>query len=320
MQNALTYLVLSALSYPFLAVYNSCAALFRSMGNSKISMQVSILMNLMNVTGNAIFIYVMHWGVAGAALASLIGRVTACVVLFIRLQNPNLTIHTRRDLFHWNGSMIARILRIGIPGGVENSIFQLGRVLVVSIIATFGTSQIAANAVANNLDGLGVLAGQAMNLAIITIVGQCVGAGDYDQLKYYVKKMMIWTYIINGLCCIGVILAMPLILKLYSLSPETIQLARILVLIHCGMGVVCWPASFTLPNVLRAANDVKFPMVVSITSMLVFRIVLSYILGVRLGWGAIGVWIAMIVDWFCRIVCFCARYLSRKWKIYAVRV
>jgi putative MATE family efflux protein len=320
MQNALTYLVLSALSYPFLAVYNSCAALFRSMGNSKISMQVSILMNLMNVTGNAIFIYVMHWGVAGAALASLIGRVTACVVLFIRLQNPNLTIHTRRALFHWNGSMIARILRIGIPGGVENSIFQLGRVLVVSIIATFGTSQIAANAVANNLDGLGVLAGQAMNLAIITIVGQCVGAGDYDQLKYYVKKMMIWTYIINGLCCVGVILAMPLILKLYSLSPETIQLARILVLIHCGVGVVFWPASFTLPNVLRAANDVRFPMVVSITSMLVFRIVLSYILGVRLGWGAIGVWIAMIVDWFCRIVCFCARYLSGKWKIYAVRV
>jgi Na+-driven multidrug efflux pump len=125
--------------------------------------------------------------------------------------------------------------------------------------------------------------------------------------------------VINGLCCAAVIVAMPLFLKLYSLSSETIELARILVLLHCGMGIICWPASFTLPNVLRAANDVKFPMVVSILSMIVFRILFSYILGVRLGWGAIGVWIAMIVDWFCRIACFVWRYFSGRWKIYAAR-
>lgn len=313
MRNALVYLVLSALSYPFLAVYNSCAALFRSMGNSEISMQVSIVMNVINVTGNAFFIFGMKWGVAGAALASLIARVIACVILFVRLCDRRLTIYVGKGL-SWNGKMIARILHIGIPGGVENSIFQLGRILVVSIIATFGTAQIAANAVANNLDGMGVLAGQAMNLAMITVIGRCVGAGDFDQADYYVKKMMKLTYLVNGVCCGLVLATLPLTLNLYGLSRETLRLAAVLVLIHDGIGILLWPASFTLPNVLRAANDVKFPMAVSITSMIIFRIGLSYIIGVGMGLGAVGVWMAMIVDWVARVCCFVWRYRSGKWK------
>ena len=314
MRNALIYLVMSALSYPFLAVYNSCAALFRSMGNSEVSMQVSIIMNAVNVAGNAFFIFGMKWGVFGAALASLIARMIACVMLFIRLQNKKLTIYIDPRLFRWNGGMIRKILHIGIPGGVENSIFQLGRILVVSIIATFGTAQIAANAVANNLDSMGVLAGQAMNLAMITIVGRCVGAGDYDQADYYVKKMMKLTYLINGICCGMVLLSLPLTLKLYGLSAETLRLAAVLVLIHDGIAILLWPASFTLPNVLRAANDVKFPMIVSIMSMVVFRIGLSYVIGVWLGLGAVGVWIAMVADWIARVTCFVGRYKSGKWK------
>ena len=310
MRNAL----MSALSYPFLAVYNSCAALFRSMGNSEVSMQVSIIMNAVNVAGNAFFIFGMKWGVFGAALASLIARMIACVMLFIRLQNKKLTIYIDPRLFRWNGGMIRKILHIGIPGGVENSIFQLGRILVVSIIATFGTAQIAANAVANNLDSMGVLAGQAMNLAMITIVGRCVGAGDYDQADYYVKKMMKLTYLINGICCGMVLLSLPLTLKLYGLSAETLRLAAVLVLIHDGIAILLWPASFTLPNVLRAANDVKFPMIVSIMSMVVFRIGLSYVIGVWLGLGAVGVWIAMVADWIARVTCFVGRYKSGKWK------
>lgn len=314
MRNALVYLVLSALSYPFLAVYNSCAALFRSMGNSEISMKVSIVMNVINVTGNALFIFGMKWGVAGAALASLIARVIACVILFVRLHDRKLTIYVGKGLLSWNGKMIAKILHIGIPGGVENSIFQLGRILVVSIIATFGTTQIAANAVANNLDGMGVLAGQAMNLAMITVIGRCVGAGDYDQADYYVKKMMKLTYLVNGICCGLVLATLPLTLNLYGLSRETLKLAAVLVLIHDGIGILLWPPSFTLPNVLRAANDVKFPMAVSITSMIVFRIGLSYIIGVGMGLGAVGVWIAMVVDWVARVCCFVGRYRSGKWK------
>lgn len=314
MENALIYLILSAASYPFLAVYNACAALFRSMGNSKISMQAAIVMNVINVAGDACFIFVLHWGVAGAALASLIARMVACMILFFRLRNAGLDIHIGGAPFSVNMPMIRRILHIGIPGGVENSIFQLGRVLVVSIIASFGTVQIAANAVANNLDGMGVLPGQAMNLAMITIIGQCVGANDYKQAEYYTKKMMKLTYLVSGGCCLLVVLGMPLVLKLYGLSPETLWLAAILVMIHDGFAIVMWPAAFTLPNVLRAANDVRFPMTVSILSMILFRIGFSYVLGIGFGMGAIGVWIAMVADWLVRMICFLARYRSGRWK------
>lgn len=318
LRNAVIYLVICALSYPFLAVYNSCAALFRSMGNSRISMQVSVVMNLINVAGNAYFIFRMGWGVAGAALATLISRMVACIVLFIRLHNPKLQVYLSRGWLKWDGTTIRRILHIGIPNGIENSIFQLGRVLVVSIIASFGTIQIAANAVANNFDGMGVLPGQAMNLAIITVVGQCVGAEDYGQAEYYARKMLKITYVILGIWSSLVILTLPLTLRFYGLSYETLKLAFILILIHDGCGIVMWPASFTLPNVLRAAGDVKYPMVVSVTSMLVFRIGLSYIIAQGMGLGAVGVWIAMVVDWVARMICFVKRYRSGKWKMKAI--
>ena len=314
MRNALIYMILSAVSYPFLAIYNSCAALFRSMGNSKISMEASIVMNIVNVLGNALFIFGFHWGVAGAALGSLIARMTACVILVIRLRDSGLEIHIGAKHFAWNGGMIRRILHIGIPGGIENSIFQMGRVLVVGMIAMFGTAQIAANAVANNLDGMGVLPGQAMNLAMITIIGQCVGAGDYEQAEYYTKKMMKFTYLITSLTCGAVIVTMPLILKMYGLSAETLELAAVLVLIHDGCGMFLWPASFTLPNVLRAANDVKFPMCVSIASMVVMRLAGGYVLAVVFGMGAVGIWLAMVADWVVRVILFAGRYRSGKWK------
>lgn len=314
MKNALIYLVLSAVSYPFLAIYNSCAALFRSMGNSKISMQVSIIMNMMNVCGNALFIFVLHMGVAGAATASLISRMVACLILVMRLRNKGLEIHIMPKHFKWNRSLVRKILHIGIPSGVENSVFQLGRVLVVGIIAMFGTAEIAANAVANNLDSLGVLPGQAMSLAMITVIGRCVGAGDFNQADYYAKKMMKLTYLINGLCCAGVLLTMPLTLRLYGLSDTTLKLAALLVLIHNGCAIFLWPASFTLTNVLRAANDVKFPMVVSIMSMVILRIGGGYILAVVLGLGAVGIWCAMVLDWIMRVTLFVGRYRSGKWK------
>lgn len=314
MRNALIYMILSAVSYPFLAIYNSCAALFRSMGNSKISMEASIVMNIINVIGNGLFIFGFHWGVAGAAFGSLIARMTACAILVIRLRSRDLVIYIGSGQPGVNGAMIKRILHIGIPGGIENSIFQMGRVLVVGMIAMFGTTQIAANAVANNLDGMGVLPGQAMNLAMITIIGQCVGAGDYEQAEYYTKKMMKFTYLITGISCGAVIITMPLILKMYGLSAETLRLAAVLVLIHDGCGMFLWPASFTLPNVLRAANDVKFPMCVSIASMVVMRLAGGYVLAVVCGMGAVGIWLAMVADWIVRVILFVGRYKSGKWK------
>lgn len=315
MDYAVIYLIISAASYPFLAVYNSCAALFRSMGNSKISMEASIVMNGVNIAGNALFIFGMGWGVAGAAIASLISRVIACAILLALLRNEKLDIHIDRD-WKWNPQMVRQILNIGIPNGIENSIFQLGRVLVVGIIALFGTTQIAANAIANNLDGMGVLPGTAMNLAIISVIGRCVGAGDFGQAEYYAKKLIKITYAINGISCGLVILTIPLTLRLYGVSGEARQLGAILAVIHCGCGMLIWPIAFCLANVLRAANDVKFPMTVSILSMLIFRIGFSYVLAIGLGWGAIGVWWAMVVDWIVRAAFFGWRFLSGRWKTF----
>lgn len=315
MENAVTYLRISAYSYPFLAVFNSCGALFRSMGNSKISMQVSVAMNVMNVIGNAILIFVFDMGVAGAAWASAASRVMAALVLFYLVQNKkNIIYVVPKDLLKWNGMLIRKILYIGIPSGIESGLFQLGRVLVVSIIAGFGTVQITANAVANNLDNMGCIGGQAMNLAMVAVIGRCVGARDYDQVKYYVKKMMKLTYVLGTVTNGVILLTMPVVLRLYSLSPETEKLAAILILIHCGLGIIMWPLAFTLPNALRAANDVKATMAISIFSMLVFRILFSVILGIHYGMGALGVWIAMIFDWIFRLTMFMLRYYRGKWK------
>lgn len=314
MENALIYLTISAFSFPFLAVYNACAALFRSMGNSQITLKVSVLINLINVTGNAVCIFGLHMGTAGVAIPSLISRAVGSIVLCLLLRNPTLDICFVREPFHLDPGTVKKILYIGIPSGIENGIFQLGRVLVVSIISGFGTVQIAANGVANNLDSVGIIIGQAVNLAMITVIGQCVGAGDEGQVRFYTKKLLLITYIPTILLNIVLFLSLNRILDIYGLSAETTQLARILVSIHNGCACFLWPLSFTLPNMLRACNDVRYTMIVSIASMFIFRIGFSYLIGVQMGYGAIGVWIAMVLDWICRIVCFVTRYLGGKWR------
>ena len=315
MTSALIYFRISALSYPFLAVYNACAALFRSMGNSKISMFVSTGMNITNALGNALLIFVFDMGVAGAAWASFISRALAAVVMFVLLLPDKNTVYLRaKSIFRWEGALIKKILYIACPSGIENGIFQLGRVLVVSIIASFGTVQIAANAVANNLDAMGCIAGQAMNLAMITVVGQCLGAGDTDQAEYFAKKMMKITYAATAIVNIIIFSNLGWILNVYDLSDEARKLALLLIIIHNGFAVFLWPASFTLPNVLRAGGDVRFPMVISVTSMIVFRIVFSLILGVGCSMGAIGVWIAMVLDWIFRSTNFYIRFRKGTWK------
>lgn len=314
MENALIYLTISALSFPFLAVYNACAALFRSMGNSQVTLKVSILINLINVAGNAICIFGLHMGAAGVAIPSLISRAAGSVVLYFLLKNPALDICFVREPFHLDFGMVKKILYIGIPSGVENGIFQLGRVLVVSIISGFGTVQIAANGVANNLDSVGVLIGSAINLAMITVIGQCVGAGDEKQIRIYTKKLLLIAYIPTIILNLVLFLNLGWILDLYGLSPETTNLARTLIFIHNGCACLLWPLSFTFPNMLRACNDVQYTMVVSIASRFIFRIGFSYLIGVNLGYGAIGVWIAMVLDWICRVICFLLRYRSGKWR------
>ena len=315
MDAGLIYLRITALSFPFIALYNAGAALFRSTGNSKISMQVSLLMNAINIVGNALCIFVLKMGVAGVAVPTVVSRAVAAVLI--------LALATRRDqelylqmqtLYPVDRKMMGKILRIGIPSACENSFFQFGRLVVVSMIALFGTTQTSANAVANTLDSMGIVIGQAMGLAMVTVVGQSVGAGDKEQATYYVKKLMFWSYLLLGIVNTLIILFADQLIGLYSsLTPETVDLTRKLVWIHAGAAIVLWATSFVLPNALRAANDVKFTRWVGIGSMIAFRIVGSWILCVQLGWGAIGVWIAMIADWICRVSFFLPRTLSGKW-------
>lgn len=312
--NAMTYLWITALSYPFIALYNAGAALYRSMNRSGMTMVVSVLVNIVNVGGNALCIFGLKMGVEGVAIPTLLSRMVGAVCMLALLRNTHLQIHLLHGAWKPNLRMMKEILHIGIPNGVENSLFQLGRVLVVQVIAMFGTVQTAANAVANTLDTVGCLPGTAVNLAIISVVGHCVGAGDMKQARHYTKKLVLWAYIGTAIVNIPLLSMLRRILPVFNASPEALDLAYILVMIHDGMAMLMWPAAFTLPNALRAASDVKYTMVVSLASMALFRIVFSYILGVGLGWGAVGVWVAMVLDWVCRIVCYVARYRSGKWE------
>lgn len=319
MRNAMIYFLISAFSFPFLGVFNACAATYRSMGNSKISMKVSIGMNIFNAIGNAILIFGFQMGTAGAALSTLAARILGAVVMMILMKNQkNDVFIIYRNLLAWERSMVRRILHIAIPNGVENGLFQLGRVLVVSIISRFGTAQIAANAVANNLDSMGCIAGQAMNLAMITVVGQCMGAGEKEQAVWYTKKLWKFTYKITAAVNGIILLSLPLLLNIYSLSPQAWHYAFILVCIHNGCAILLWPTSFTMPNALRASGDVKFTMVVSVSSMFIFRIGFSVVLGIYFGLGAIGVWSAMVLDWICRVCFYVWRFCSKKWLNFKV--
>lgn len=316
MAEGMTYFRITALSFPFIALYNAGAAMFRSVGNSKMSMKVSLLMNFLNVTGNALCIYGLKMGVEGVAIPTLFSRAVAAVLMLVLASRPNQQLRLQsQNLRHIQGGMMRNILHIGIPSAFENSLFQLGRVVVVSMIALFGTSQTSANAVANNLDGVGVIAGQAMGLAMVTVVGQCVGAGDQKQAVYYIKKLLLWDYVIQGATNVAILVFLPQLVGLYSsLTPETEQLAILLAGIHAAAAIILWPVGFVLPNALRAANDVQFTMRVSVLSMLIWRVGFSWLLCVQAEWGAVGVWVAMILDWICRTSFFVGRTVSGKWK------
>lgn len=317
MEAALTYLVISAISFPFLGIYNACAALFRAMGKSKVTFVVSTIGNIINVAGNAICIFGLHMGVAGVAIPTLISRVVMGLILYVLLKNPKRELYFSKERFCINKGIIQKILYIGIPGGIESGIFQLGRVVVVSIISGFGTMQIAANGVANSLDAMGCIVGQAMNLAMVTVIGHCVGSGDEKQIRYHTKKLLMITYIATFAVNSMILVFLNPILSLYGLSAETTALAYTLVMIHNGMAILLWPISFVLTNALRACNDVRYPMVVSIFSMCAFRIGFSYVFGIGMGLGVLGVWYAMLLDWIFRSICFVARYLSGAWRVTA---
>lgn len=315
MANAKNYLLIVSASIPFLALYNGGAAVFRAVGNSKISMETSLLMNIVNVIGNAILIYGMKLGVVGAAIPTLVSRILAAVIMLVLLRRQDQIVHMSKK-FEWrfDRHLVKKILHIGIPNGLENSMFQLGKILVLSLVSTFGTASIAANAVSGTIATFQILPGAAIGFAVLTVVSQCVGAGEYDQVKYYTKKLHKIVYAAMVVSNLSVIFMLPLIMRIYNLSDITAQMTTNILTYHGICAMFIWPLAFTLPNMLRAANDVKYTMYVSIFSMWVFRIAFSYVLGQYLEMGVFGIWVAMTIDWLFRAICFTVRYLRGKWK------
>jgi putative MATE family efflux protein len=319
MTDAKRYFLISALSYPFMAAYNSGAAIFRSMGKSRVPMFVSVFMNALSVVGIALAIFRLHAGVEGVAWASVAARGAGAVLMLVLVCDRKNEVFVRpKSFFAWDRPMVARILRIAVPSGIENGLYQLGRILVISMVALFGTSQIAANGITQTLVMAAITYASAMNLAIVTVVGQCVGAGDYEQAIAYTKRLIKRTYAVTAVAAVAEILILPLLLKLYAISPETARLTFLLVTIHNVLAIALWPLSFTLSNALRAAGDVRFTMLIAITSMFGFRIAFAYLLGVRLGMGVVGVWLAMGLDWSFRALVFFVRFRGNRWKNFAV--
>ena len=315
MENACVYFFLSALSYPFLAIYNSGAALFRAQGNSKVSMYTAMVVNIVNICLNALLIYVFQLGVAGAGIATLIARASAAIVVTILLRKKTNTICVRDFLkIRPHFGTIRRILHIGVPTGLETGIFQIGKILVASQVAGFGTVSIAANAVASSLSSFQCIPGNGISLSLITVIGQCVGADRYDEARYYVRKLFRFAYGILIGWNLLLFLSYTPILSLYNLQPQTEAIAWVLILAH-GIGACTfWAPSFMLPNVLRAAGDVRFTMTVAIASMWIFRILLCLFFSSFTDLGVYGVWIAMFTDWLARSFSFLWRYHSNRWQ------
>lgn len=317
MDSALVYFLLTAAAYPFMGIYNAGAALFRAMGNSKVSMINSFIINVINILVNAILIFGFGMGAAGAGIGTLVSRIAAAVIIMVMLRHPGLTVQVD-DIFHFefNGSMIRRILFIGIPTGMENGMFQAGKLMVLNLITTFGTSAVAANAIANSISGVINVPGSAMGLAIITVIGRCIGAGDTRQAVHYTKLLVGCSYLSMLIMGSALFFSADFLVTLFNLSPEAMVMAS-QVLKFCAIAnMLFWPMAFTLPNSLRAAGDAVFTMVVSLTTMFVCRVALSYVFACSwgLGLGLLGVWLAMFCDWIVRAVCFLWRYWRGSWK------
>lgn len=315
MQAASTYFWITALSFPLLGLYNSSAAIFRSMSMTKTTMYVSFIMNGINVVGNYIGVIVLKMGTAGVAWPTLISRGVAALImvnLAFRKENP-LSLEWKHILA-WYGDVLKRVMNIAIPNGVENGMFQLGKILVASIAASFGTAQLAANGVANSLITLGYTTEMAVQLAAVTVVGQCVGAGDYEQAEYYIKKILKWGWFLAIATNAALVFVLPQALKFYTLTPETSAIAMKIITMECAAIALMHAPAFILPCTLRASGDAKYTMYIGIISMFSARVGGAWFFGIVLGMGVIGTRIAMYCDWVIRIVFFVHRYRTGKWK------
>lgn len=314
MRHAQTYFLVSAASYPFMGLYGAGAALFRAQGNSRVSMHASFVMNAINVAGNALLIFVFDMGVLGAALATLAGRVFAAVYVMMRLQqaeNP-LRISGLRALYP-DGALIGRIMRLGVPNGVERSAFQVGKLIVSHWVAGLGTAAIAANAVLNSLSEVVNIPGSAVSMAVIPVIGQCLGAGEKEQAKENLRRLFLLSSVGTALSNALMFVFVPYLAGWFGLSPQAHALAVQIMRTIDAASIVLWSASFTLPYALRAGGDARYIMTVTMTSMWVMRLGLCWLFVTQMGLGLQGVWYSMFADWALRGLLFSLRLRGGRW-------
>lgn len=315
--NADRYLMITALSIPFLALYNAGAAIFRTMGNAKLPMMIMLAMNIIHAAGNAVLIYGLHLGVEGVAIPTLLARIAAAVVILTLAMDKRRSLYLTRTLrYKYNLKLIKQILNIGIPYGLENGLFYFGRIIVLSLVATFGTAAIAANAVGGTIVMFEALPGMAIGFGLTVVIARCIGARDYEQARYYTKKIMGIVYIAQIVSCFIVIMLLPTIMDIYGLPAGATAMAYKIVWAHALIEILIWPLAYTLPVTFRAAGDARFPMVIGTLSMIFSRIALSYVFAIHLGMGMFGTWIAMFIDWLIKAMIFSVRYLRGTWTRY----
>ena len=309
------YFVPILISYPFLAVYSGLTAISRSERKSFRTMMVSILMNVINIGGNAILIYIVGLGPRGAGIASLASRIAGCVVMATLMMNKKEELNIRGLLKGpFSPYLIKRILRIGIPSGVEGAAFHIGKIMVQSLVASLGTSAIAINAVAGNYNSYANIPGNGINLAMITIVGQCRGQGNIKDVRYYTKLLTGLVFISTIILCIPFYIIKPQVVSFYGLENSSIDIAIPICRLCLVMCVVLWPFAFSLPNMLKAVGDVKFILFASFTSMWVFRVGGAYLMVKLFGMGVEAIWYAMYLDWLARGALYLFRVLGGKWE------
>ena len=318
MEACKTYLRISVYSFPALGIYNAGTALYRSIGKTSVTMKISIVSNLINVAGNLIGVFVFRAGVAGVAYPSLIARTFSAVVITLLCFREKEVRYVGRWIFQWNRELLKKMLSIAIPNGVESGIFQFVKVALSSVVALFGTYQIAANGISQSIWSVAALISVTMGPVFITVIGQCMGAGDIRQAEYYFRKLTKVTVCISVAWNTLIFLITPLLIKIFAVSRQTGQMILYLVLIHNIANAVVFPFADPLGKGLRAAGDAMFTMGISLFTTIGVRLILSILLGIVLDLGVIGIALAMCLDWTVRGVIFCIRFRQGKWKTYRV--
>ena len=319
MTNAQMYFLITALSYPFIALFQAGAAFYRACGNSKFTMKTALIANVANIVGNTLFIFVLQMGAAGAAISTLISRALCAFVVFYALRKPGYAIQLknyfsiRPDL-----NLIVKILAIGVPSGIENGMFQFGKLAIQSTVSSLGTAAIAAQAMTIIFENVNGMAAVGIGIGLMTVVGQSIGAGRQEEAKYYIVKLAGYAEVAMIISCILVYIAARPVTVLAGMSEESTALCMQMILAITIVKPILWVPSFTPPNGLRAAGDVRFSMITATLTMWLCRVALSIFLMRVVKTGPIGVWYGMFADWGVRGVIFTIRFVRGKWLRFKV--